>query len=241
MGWLDWIRGSPERRIAKLRKKVKEPHGDASVRENAAQRLFEMGTEPAIRALLERFTINVSPSVQDEREKEEVFGWLVSMGKAAVSPLVHFMKNERSVYWPAKAIREILDRDEYIEVLDEILGYLWENPPATAFPKAQIIRSVGDVNSDELQMTISRYLDDEDDDVRLAAIEYLLQGPEDQSRERILECYLSSEDRPRIRIQILELLQEKGWSVRGFRPAVEETLPDGFSLTRDGKVRRVGA
>jgi HEAT repeat protein len=240
MDILSFIRPSPEQRIRKLRKKVKEPHGDASVRQNAAQRLFEMGTEPALRALLDRFTITVSPSVQDEAEKQEVFNWLVSLGQGAVPPLLSFLKNERAVYWPARTLREILPDDELAEHFGEILHFLWENPPATAFPKAQIIRSLEGVVSEELVETVLSFLEDEDDDVRLAAIEYLLDQPEEATRESILQCYLDSEGRPRVRIQILDHLSDKGWTVRGFRPAIEETLPEGYALTREGRIRKVG-
>jgi HEAT repeat protein len=232
---------SPEKQIQKLRKKVKEPHGDASVRENAALRLYEMGTTPAIRALLDRYTISVSPSSQDEKEKSEVCSWLVRMGSEAVPPIIDYLRNERSVYWPIRALKDILDKNELIGEVVKLLRFHWENPPATAFPKAQIIRSLEDLRSPELQDTVRLFLEDEDDDVRLGAIEYLLQCPEEVAREWILETYLHSEGRPRIQNQILDHLAEKGWTVRGFRPAVESSLPDAFTLTREGRVKRVGS
>ena len=235
-----FFRGSPEKQIARLRKKVKEPHGDPSVRQNAARKLYEMGTEPALRALLDRFSIAVSPSVQDEREKEEVYSWLLELGSKAVPPLTSFLKTERAVYWPAKALLGILPPEEFPAQMRKILEFLWENPPATAIPKTQLIRAVSEFRTPELEGVMFRFLRDADDDVRLSAIQYLLEQPEEEAREPILECYLESEDRPRVRNQILEFFIENGWSFRGFRPAVEETLPEGFSLTRDGKVRRVG-
>jgi len=234
------FRRSPEKQIQKLRKKVKEPHGDASVREGAAQRLYELGTEPAIRALLDRYTISVSPSSQDEREKLEVCSWLVQMGKEAVPPIIGYLKNERLVYWPFRALKEILEEEELIREIQELLHFHWENPPASAFPKAQIIRGLEDLHSPELEETVRLFLEDEDDDVRLAAIEYLLQCPEEGARKWILETYLNSEDRPRIQSQILEHLADKDWTVRGYRPALEASLPDGFTLTREGRVKRVG-
>jgi len=234
------LRRSPEKQIQRLRKKVKEPHGDASVRENAAQRLYEIGTAPAIRALLDRYTISVSPSSQDEREKTEVCSWLVRMGADAVPPIIDYLKNERLVYWPIRALGEILDKDELVEEIQNLLRFHWENPPASAFPKAQIIRSLGDLYSQELEETVCLFLEDEDDDVRLGAIEYLLGRPEEIARKWILETYLNSEDRPRIQNQILEHLVVKGWTVRGYRPAIEASLPDTFTLTREGRVKRVG-
>jgi len=231
---------SPERQIERLRKKVKEPHGDASVRQNAAQRLFEMGTEPALRSLLDRYKISVSPSVQDEQEKHQVHRWLVALGEKAIPPLIDYLKTERLVYWPAKALQDILSPEEQAEQFQSLLEFLWENPPASPVPKTQLLRALGDLYSPGLQEAVGRFLEDEDDDVRLSAILYLMDRPEEEAREAVLKCYLDSEDRPRVRNQILEFFMEKGWSVRGFRPAVEESLPEGFMLTRDGKVKRVG-
>lgn len=234
------FRRSPEKQIQRLRKKVKEPHGDASVRENAAQRLYEIGSAPAIRALLDRYTITVSPSSQDEREKAEVCSWLVRKGTEVVPPIIDFLKRERFVYWPFRALREILSGDELIKEVQKLLRFHWENPPASAFPKAQLIRSLEDLHSPGLEETVRVFLEDEDDDVRLGAIEYLLGCPEENARKWILETYLNSEDRPRIQMQILEHLVEKAWSVRGYRPAIEASLPDAFTLTREGRVKRVG-
>jgi hypothetical protein len=199
-----------------------------------------MGTASAIRALLDRYTINVSPSSQDEREKTEVCSWLVRMGPEAVPPIIDYLKNERSVYWPIRALRGILEGKELIEEVQKLLQFHWENPPASAFPKAQILRSLEGLYSPELEETVRLFLEDEDDDVRLGAIEYLLERPEEEARKWILETYLNSEDRPRIQNQILEHLLDKGWTVRGYRPAVEASLPDAFTLTRDGRVKRVG-
>lgn len=194
----------------------------------------------AIRALLDRFTITVSPSIQDEKEKQEVLAWLLHLGENSVPPIISYLKRERSVFWPAKALKNILAEDRQADKFTEILLHHWENPPASAFPKAELIRAAQGVHSEQLLETVRRFLDDEDDDVRLAAIEFLLAEPEEQTREAILECYVASEDRPRIRNQILDLLADRGWTVRGFRPKVEETLPDGYDLTREGKIRKVG-
>ena len=239
MNFLSFFRSSTQKQIQKARKKVKEPHGDPATRISAAQKLRNIGTSDAIFALLDRFTIDVSPSNRDEQEKVEVLGWLVTMGKDAVISLSKFLKNERQVYWPARALREIVSEEEFAYKLEEILRYHWENPPASPDPTAQLIRLLGKVRAPKLVETVKMFLDDEDDDVRLSAISYLFQFPnkEEGTREAILECYLDSEDRPRLRNNILECLVESNWNVRGYRPRIEETLPDGYVLTREGKVR----
>ena len=97
MDILSIFRSSPEKQIAKARKRVKEPHGDAAVRINAARKLWEIGTPESILALLDRFTITSSPLVQDGEEKEDVLAWIVELGPLAVPPLKTFLKRERGV------------------------------------------------------------------------------------------------------------------------------------------------
>ena len=239
MDILSIFRSSPQKQIEKLRKKVKEPHGDPAVRINAARRLFEMGTPEAIAVLLERFTINVSPSRQDEEEKEEVLRWIVSFGEKAVPPLRDFLKRERQVYWPVRALKGILSQEELIREINQILRYHWENPPASTEPQAQLIRAMHGMHSPELEETVRLYLQEKDDDVLLAALDFLFEQSGEESREAVLQCYLDSEDRPRLRAHILDRLAEKRWSVRGYRPKIEETLPESYTLTREGTVKRI--
>jgi len=44
-----------------------------------------------------------------------------------------------------------------------------------------------------------------------------------------------------VRNHILERFAQEDWGVKGFRPKIEDTLPEGYKLTRDGKVRTVGS
>jgi HEAT repeat protein len=240
MNLLSLLRPSLSQQIARLRKKVKEPHGDPATRINAGRRLIEIGNEEALLALLERFTISASPSRQDDEEKDEFLRWVVAKGEHAVPALVRFLKRERQVYWPFRALRSILPPDRLAETVEQLLRYHWENPPADPDPTAQIIRSAEGLHTETLEKTIALFLANEDDDTCLAAVDYLFKRNEEEAREKILQTYLDAEERPRIRAHILERLAESGWSVRGFRPRIEETLPDGYVLTRDGTVKLMG-
>ena len=234
------FRSSPEKQIERSRKKVKEPHGDPATRMSAALRLREMGTPESILALLDRFTIDVSPSGQDEEEKNEVLSWIVQMREEAVEPILTFLKRERQLYWLVKALRGSVSEHEFAQKMNEVLMDHWESPPASSDPTAQLIRLLEGVRTPELVDTIRMFLEDQADDVRLAALDYLFAHDEDEIRETILECYLESEERPRVRGHILSGFVEHSWSVRGFRAKVEETLPDGYKLSRDGLVKTVG-
>jgi len=234
------FRGSPEKQLQRLRKKVREPHGDSSVRVNAAYKLYEIGTPAAIATLLERFTISVSPQTEDEEEKNQVLRWAVDLGEEALEPLKTFLRVRRQVYWPIRALKELVPEEKLLEVVQETLQHLWESPPATTEPQAQMIRSVVGKPTPALTQTVRRYLAEKDDDVTLAALEYLFELSPDEARESVLETFLECEDRPRVRGQILKRLARLGWSVKGFRAKIEESLPEGHVLTRDGAVKIIG-
>ena len=89
----------------------------------------------------------------------------------------------------------------------------------------------------EIANVLRQFLTDDDDDVRISAIEAISEAGE-QVREPLLEAFLAANDRPRIRIRIAEMLADREWPVKGFRPKIEETLPEGFHLTAKGFVRR---
>ena len=89
----------------------------------------------------------------------------------------------------------------------------------------------------EIASVLRQFLSDDDDDVRIAAIEAISEVGE-EVREPLLETFLKADDRPRIRIKIAEVFAEREWAVKGYRPKIESTLPEGFHLTAKGLVRR---
>ena len=103
----------------------------------------------------------------------------------------------------------------------------------------RLVRFMEGIYTPSLKKIVENYLEHEDDDVRLAALDYFFKRPEEEAREPVLKCYLDSDDRPRIRAHILDRLIDLGWSVRGFRPKIEEALPEGYFLTRDGTVKAI--
>jgi HEAT repeat protein len=83
---------------------------------------------------------------------------------------------------------------------------------------------------------LKKSLSDDDDDARIAAIEALEELGE-EAREPLIEAFLESEGRPRIRIAVAEVFARRNWPVKGHRPAVEAHLPGGFHLTSKGLIR----
>ena len=226
------------KQIDKLVKRLTEPGGEDGPRIEAAGKLSEWGTAEALYALLKRFTISSKVITGDIEEKRMVVRMLVEKGKKAVDPILRFLGDHHQVEWPVQALSEILPREELVpklvDILEKVAASSEFTPPEH---KSDLIRAMRGHVSPEIATVLRRFLSDDDDDVRIAAIEAISEVGE-EVREPLLEAFLEADDRPRIRIKIAEMFADHEWPVRGYRPRIEETLPEGFHLTSKGVVRR---
>jgi HEAT repeat protein len=227
-----------QRQIDKLVKRLTEPGGEEGPRIEAAEKLCDWGTPEALFALLKRFTMSSKVMTQDVEEKRMVVQMLVEKGRDAVDPILKFLSTHHHVEWPVQALLQILPQEELIPRLVDILGKVAAasefTPPEH---KADLIRAMRGHVTQEIAAALRQFLEDDDDDVRIAAIEAISEAGE-QVREQLLESLIAADDRPRIRIKIAEVFADREWPVKGYRPKVEATLPDGFQLTAKGVIRR---
>jgi HEAT repeat protein len=226
------------KQIDKLVKRLTEPGGENGPRIEAAERLAEWGTPDSLFGLLKRFKISSNVITQDIEEKRMVVRMLVEKNRDAVQPILRFLRAHHNVEWPVQALSEILPREELVpklvEILDKVAAASEFTPPEH---KADLIRAMRGHVTPEIASVLRQFLTDADDDVRIAAIEAISEIGE-EVREPLLEAFLEADDRPRIRIKIAEVFTDRDWPVKGFRPKIEETLPEGFHLTAKGLVRR---
>jgi HEAT repeat protein len=220
-------------------KQATQPHGDAGVRRGAMERLAGWKTRGAAAALLRRFTVQVPQASMDHEEKQYAVRLLVDMGRIAIEPILQFLVSESEVTWPLHALRELLPPPEFTEtvknILDKLAGTYTRWPDA----KKVMIEHLPDQAFPELRETVLRYLDDDDDDVCIAAIDYLARCGDADVREHLLKVFLDAGDlRPRVRGRILDHLCEREWPVKGYRKRVEEAITDPFYLTSKGTVKR---
>jgi HEAT repeat protein len=236
--FLKWGSAPSSKQIQKLVKKLTEPGGDEGPRIEAAEKLRDWGTPEALYALLKRFTISSKVISQDVEEKRMIVRMLVEKDREAVDPIVRFLSHHHQVEWPIQALSEILPRPELVPKLVEILEKV---AAASAFTppehKSDLIRAMRGHVTPEIAAALRQFLSDDDDDVRIAAIEAISEVGED-TRESLLEAFLEAHDRPRIRIGIAELFADHDWAVKGYRPKIEAALPDGYHITSKGLIRR---
>ena len=226
------------RQIDKVVKRLTEPGGENGPRIEAAEKLSEWGTPESLYALLKRFTMSSNVITQDIEEKRMVVQMLVEKGRDAVDPILRFLSSHHNVEWPVQALSEILPRDELVpklvQILEKVAAASEFTPPEH---KSDLIRAMRGHVTPEIATVLRQFLSDDDDDVRIAAIEAIAEVGE-EVRESLLEAFLKADDRPRIRIKIAEVFADREWAVKGYRPKIESTLPEGFHLTAKGLVRR---
>ena len=226
------------RQIDKVVKRLTEPGGENGPRIEAAEKLSEWGTPESLYALLKRFTMSSNVITQDIEEKRMVVQMLVEKGRDAVDPILRFLSSHHNVEWPVQALSEILPRDELVpklvQILEKVAAASEFTPPEH---KSDLIRAMRGRVTPEIATVLRQFLSDDDDDVRIAAIEAISEVGE-EVREPLLEAFLKADDRPRIRIKIAEVFADREWAVKGYRPKIESTLPEGFHLTAKGLVRR---
>src|SRR5215467_14179738 len=226
------------KQIDKVVKRLTEPQGEDAPRIEAAEKLADWGTPDALFALLKRFTISSKVITQDIEEKRMVVRMLVEKSDAAVEPILRFVRSHHQVEWPIQALSEILPREELIpklvDALEKVAAASAFTPPEH---KSDLIRAMRGHVTPEIAAVLRQFLTDDDDDVRIAAVDAIAEVGEDM-REALLESFLEADDRPRIRIKIAEVFADHEWPVKGYRPKIEETLPEGFHLSAKGLIRR---
>ena len=225
--------------IEKLTKRVTETGGEDSPRIEAAQKLADMQTPEATFALAKRFTISSKVITQDIEEKRMVVDMLAAKGDHAVEPLIRFLKTYHQVEWPVQALARILPTEQLIPRLVAVLEDVAQNPFTSPEHRSSLIKAMHGHITPEIAAVLRKSLDDDDDDVRIAAVHAVGEMGEN-SRETLLEAFVAAEDRPRIRIAIAELFADRDWPVKGYRPTIEASLPDGFHITAKGHIRRKG-
>jgi len=235
----DFLKRTPGTQVDKLIKRLTETGGEDGPRIEAAEKLDELDTPEATYALLRRFTMSSKVISGDVEEKRMVVRMLVDKGEAAVEPILKFMKTHHQVEWPVRALMEILPQEQWAPRLVDILENVAQNPFTSPEHRTSLIKAMHGHITPEIAATLRRSLEDDDDDVAIAAIQAIAELGE-EVREPLLELFIRAENRPRIRIAVGEICADREWAVKGYRPSIEAALPDGFHITSKGFIRRKG-
>jgi hypothetical protein len=230
--------GPSERQIQRALKQVTQLHGEAATRVAAMERLASWRTPEAAAALLRRFTVQTPQASMDLEEKQYAVKLLVEMGRATVEPILNYLRMEPDVTYPIQVLKEIFSLDEFYKALMEILSGFSTGYTRWPEAKTELIKHIPDEAFPHVVETITHFIEDEDDDVCIATIDYLAHNGDDAIREKLLQLFLEAEERPRVRGRILDHFCEQEWTVKGYRKKMEEVIALPFYLTSKGIIKR---
>jgi hypothetical protein len=246
MGFLDALFGGgsdgpSERKIASTVAILQRRHGEPALRYQAADKLAAWKTGPAIDALLKRFTFNAASETSDEEEKAYVADLIEKIGADAIPSIEKYLRNEAEVGWPLKVLSRLVGPEEFrrrvLAIMEGYDTHFDRNPER----KVETLDAlVAHASAPEVAEATTRFLEDTDDTVRIAAIELLVASGREVDMDRIVDVLVASTDRPRVIVTACAALAEKGWVVKGRKAEVEPLLPQGYYLTREGGVKRLG-
>ena len=229
-----------ESQIRRAIKQVTQPHGEAANRVAAMQRLAEWRTPESAAALLRRFTVQTPQASMDLEEKQYAVKLLTRMGEIAVNPIIAWLKTEPDVAHPIQALRKICSPEKYHAALVEVLEALSTGYARWPEAKVVLIAGLDDEAFPRVGETVFRFLDDDNDDVCIAAIDYLTRNGGEAARDKLVQVYLAADGRPRVRGSILDHFHECNWGVGKYKKDVEAVIFPPFYLTAGGMVKRRG-
>jgi len=230
--------GPSEKQIRRATKQVTQIHGEAATRVAAMERLASWKTPEAAAALLRRFTIKTPQASMDLEEKQYAVSLFSGMGTVASDPILKFIRSEPDVTFPVQALSRILPPDEFRQSLINLLEDFSSGYTRWSEAKTVLMDHLPEDAFEDFADMVVRFLDDEDDDVCIAAVDYLAKNGDETMREKLLQLFFEAVERPRVRGRILDHFYDKEWAVKGYKKKMEESIELPFYLTSKGIVKR---
>ena len=242
MGFLDMIgMGGPEGKVRRLAKKSQEKFGPPENRQGAIEELGELRSEPAIEALLQRYTFRVDPGITDDEEKARVLALIVQAGDVSLPPVKKFILGRDEISWPLRALSQLLPEAEVVKFLVEVGRKVGSEYSRVPEKKVLLLHALKEHQAPaEITPIVLPFLEDMDDEVQIAAAEVIVKQADPGGREPLIQHFLKAHEgsNARVREALAGLLADSGWDVKGYTPKVEAALPEAYKLDSKGKVLR---
>jgi len=241
----DWLEQQRHKRkqkqIQKHKKHIKNKFGQGEDRQKAVEFFSEIGGQVGFSGLLERFMVNVEPSIRDEEEKQRVFEILVDKGAEVVPAIRDYLHRKDAanvpVTWTLKVLGAVCPPEEAVAVIIGALEHMGTSYTREPERKQVLVTQLAEYDDERVVPALLPFLHDHRDEVQLEALAALTRRDDERAREPMLELMLDEETPVRIRAQIAEALQKLGWTVKGYRKKVEQVLPEGLSIDRGGRIK----
>ncbi len=236
MGLLDFLK--PKSALQKASEQIREAYAQPDYRRTAMDKLFEIGTDEAYAALLQRFTYNANGQIADETEKKDLVDELGDVGEPVLPALKAFIQKEQQLAYPIRALVKIVGKEAARDFLLETLQRYDPLDHRSTKSKISLMIAVGELCEADHAPVLVPYLDDHSDDVQFQAVMALerLANPE----TRIALCEVCSVDThaARVQRQAANTLAELRWSVKDRYPKFVDELKAEFIIGKKGVLVR---
>jgi HEAT repeat protein len=250
-------KGRGKTRIEKLTKRVVNQYSQSVDRYGAMEDLFKIGAQSwdkaqklaegsperaeleeqsneAYVALLMRFTMNASKSIDDEEEKGWLYKRLSAIGKPMLEPIKRFCKDAEGIAWALRIVEDVANETEEWVILDALLE---THPPIyerDTSAKLQMLMHLKEIDDERVGPLLMSYLEDPDEGVRFFCIEALIDNREEQAKAALVgQLYKPDEDSVRLRSRILDGLADLGWDLSEHAAVIRKQVGDEHRF--DGK------
>lgn len=246
MGLLDSLFGGNKppstKQVASTVTVLQRRHGEPAFRYEAADKLLAWRTPEAIEGLLQRFTVTVALETSDDDEKAYIVDKIVEgIGRDAIPAIEKYLRREEQVNWPLRLLQRLVEADDFKARVLRILASLDVHFDKNPGRKVEMIHALMEFSGDpEVADTVTAFLDDTDDTVRIAASQLLTQSGREKDFGALIDSLLASPDRPRVKNALLQALLDKPAALKGRRAEIEPLLEEGQFLTNEGTLRRLG-
>jgi HEAT repeat protein len=246
MGFLDALfggdKGPTPKKIAANATLLEKRHGEPARRYQAMEQLLEWKTPEALDGLLVRYTVTAEKETSDEDEKAWLADKLAALGPELVAPAVErHLRKHPSVGWPLRVLNRVIDAGAAADIAARVLEGLDVHFDRQPERKVELIHALMDhAGREGIAERVAPFLDDTDDTVRIAAGELLARSGDEAHHDALVSAFVDSADRPRVSVELIKHMADQGLSVKGRKAEVEPILPEGYYLTREGSVKRLG-
>ncbi|MEE9383663.1 MAG: HEAT repeat domain-containing protein [Nannocystaceae bacterium] len=241
MGFKDFFSsaGRGKARLARNTKTVINGFAQSADRYAAMEQLLEDGSKEAHTAVLRRFTVTSSKTIEDEEEKGWVYRRTIALEKGILPALKQFCATQSNLAWALRIVEDVANETEEWAILDAILA---AHPPGyerDSQTKLQVLTHLQEIDDEKVVGIVSGYLDDEDETVRFHAVEALLDIGDEHCQRPLLDRFVhEKEDSLRLRNRVLDGMVDHGWSVKGRREEIAKHIGKAHAIKKGRIVRR---
>lgn len=236
MGIFEFLK--PKSALQKAAQQVREAYAQPDYRRTAMDKLFEIGTDEAYAALLQRFTYNANGQIADETEKNDLVTELADAGDKVLPALKTFIQTEQQLAYPIKALVAIMGRADARDFLVETLQRYEPMDHRSTRSKISLLIALADLCDAEQGPALVPYLDDYSDDVQAQAVMALEQLKNPETRDALCRVCAEDSHAKRVQRQAAGTLVELGWSVRDRYASFSDELKEEFIVGKKGALIR---